>query len=66
MSKPRSSIISENLAHLQIENNLFYTLSNEVLKNILMQFCNETNYLWKSTNRLDICLDKSDSNYQYT
>ncbi|MDI5898749.1 hypothetical protein [Flavobacterium yafengii] len=65
MSKPRSSIISEQLAHLQIENNLFYTLSNEHLKNILTQFCNETNYLWKSTNRLDICLDRSDINHQY-
>lgn len=64
-AKPRSAIISENLGQLQIENNLFYTLSNKELKNILSKFCEETSYLWKSTNRLDICLDRCDLNNTY-
>ncbi|CAD0006560.1 hypothetical protein [Flavobacterium salmonis] len=59
-SKPRSAIISEQLAQLQIENNLFYTLSNTELKNVLEKFCDETLYNFKSVNRLDICLDKCD------
>lgn len=64
-AKPRSAIISENLVQLQIENNLFYTLSNDFLKTIINDFCNETNYIFKSVNRLDICLDKSDINNSY-
>lgn len=64
-AKPRSAIMAETLAQLQIENNLFYTLSNQELKNVLTLFCEETNYLWKSTNRLDICLDKCDKNNTY-
>jgi hypothetical protein len=64
-AKPRSAIISEHLAQLQIENNLFYTLTNDALKSILNNFCNETKYIFKSVNRLDICLDKSDINNSY-
>lgn len=64
-SKPRSAIINENLAQLQIENNLFYTLENKELKNIILEFCEQTEYSFKSVNRLDICLDKSDINNTY-
>ncbi|PWB22554.1 hypothetical protein [Flavobacterium sp. HTF] len=64
-AKPRSAIISEQLAQLQIENNLFYTLTNDTLKSIINDFCNETQYNFKSINRLDICLDKSDVNNSY-
>ncbi|MFV5699010.1 hypothetical protein ACM55H_11640 [Flavobacterium sp. ZT3R17] len=64
-AKPRSAIISERLAQLQIENNLFYTLSNDALKHVINAFCDETTYLFKSVNRLDICLDKSDVNHSY-
>lgn len=64
-SCPRASIISENLAQLQLENNLFYTLSNQELKEILLDFCVETGYTWKSINRLDICLDKCDKDNHY-
>lgn len=64
-AKPRSAIISERLAQLQIENNLFYTLSNDALKGVLNAFCDETQYLFKSVNRLDICLDKCDLNHRY-
>lgn len=59
-SCPRSAIISPELAQLQIENNLFYTLSTTELKTIISNFCNETEYLFKSVNRLDICIDKND------
>lgn len=64
-AKPRSAIISEQLAQLQIENNLFYTLSNTELKNVLEKFCDETLYSFKSVNRLDICLDKCDVLHSY-
>ncbi|MCV9934398.1 hypothetical protein OIU80_19130 [Flavobacterium sp. LS1R47] len=64
-AKPRSAIMSEQFAQLQFENNLFYTLSNDALKGIINAFCDETNYLFKSINRLDICLDKSDINNSY-
>ncbi|RUT68758.1 hypothetical protein D0817_19270 [Flavobacterium cupreum] len=64
-AKPRSAIISDNLAQLQIENNLFYTLTNDTLKCIINTFCDETQYIFKSVNRLDICLDKSDINNSY-
>lgn len=64
-AKPRSAIINEQLAQLQIENNLFYTLTNNTLKSIINDFCNETQYNFKSINRLDICLDKSDINNSY-
>lgn len=64
-AKPRSAIMSEQFAQLQFENNLFYTLSNDALKGIINAFCDETNYLFKSVNRLDICLDKSDINNSY-
>lgn len=64
-AKPRSEIINQQLAQLQIENNLFYTLSNEKLKNIIEQFCDHTLYTFKSVNRLDICLDKSDTHHSY-
>ena len=64
-AKPRSAIINEQLAQLQIENNLFYTLTNNTLKSIINDFCNETQYNFKSINRLDICLDKSDFNNSY-
>jgi hypothetical protein len=57
--------MSEQFAQLQFENNLFYTLSNDALKGIINAFCDETNYLFKSVNRLDICLDKSDINNSY-
>lgn len=62
---PRSSILSDYLAQLQIENNLFYTFSNQELKTLLTQFCDETNYIFKSINRLDICLDRCDKNNNY-
>ncbi len=64
-AKPRSAIMSEQFAQLQFENNLFYTLSNDALKGVINAFCDETNYLFKSVNRLDICLDKSDINNSY-
>lgn len=64
-AKPRSVIMSEQFAQLQFENNLFYTLSNDALSGIINAFCDETNYLFKSVNRLDICLDKSDVNNSY-
>ncbi|MGO4770409.1 hypothetical protein ACEN2I_02010 [Flavobacterium sp. W22_SRS_FK3] len=64
-AKPRSAIISEQLAQLQIENNLFYTLSNNELKNVIEKFCDETLYSFKSVNRLDICLDKCDTHHSY-
>lgn len=64
-SSPRSAIIDKNLAQLQIENNLFYTLQNNELKNIIWNFCNETKYSFKSVNRLDICIDKNDVNHTY-
>lgn len=64
-SSPRSAIISSNLAQLQIENNLFYTLQNNDLKNIISSFCDETQYTFKSVNRLDICIDKNDINHSY-
>lgn len=64
-AKPRSAILSDYLAHLQIENNLFYTFSNQELKTLLTQFCDETKYIFKSINRLDICLDKCDKNNTY-
>ncbi|WP_269684550.1 hypothetical protein [Flavobacterium lacustre] len=64
-SAPRSAIIDKNLAQLQIENNLFYTLQNNELKNIIWDFCNETKYSFKSVNRLDICIDKNDVNHTY-
>lgn len=64
-SSPRSAIIDKNLAQLQIENNLFYTLQNNELKNIIWDFCNETKYSFKSVNRLDICIDKNDVNHTY-
>ena len=64
-AKPRSAIMSEQFAQLQFENNLFYTLSNDALKGIINAFCDETNYLFKSVNRLDVCLDKSDINNSY-
>lgn len=64
-SSPRSAIISPNLAQLQIENNLFYTLQNNDLKNIISSFCDETQYTFKSVNRLDICIDKNDINHSY-
>ncbi|MDX6182947.1 hypothetical protein SGQ44_11555 [Flavobacterium sp. Fl-77] len=64
-AKPRSVIMSEQFAQLQFENNLFYTLSNDALRGIINAFCDETNYLFKSVNRLDVCLDKSDINNSY-
>ncbi|WP_140509960.1 hypothetical protein [Flavobacterium pectinovorum] len=64
-AKPRSAIMSEDFAQLQFENNLFYTLSNDALRGIINAFCDETNYFFKSINRLDICLDKSDVNNSY-
>ncbi|MEO8238485.1 MAG: hypothetical protein ABI576_10280 [Flavobacterium sp.] len=64
-AKPRSAIISEQLGQLQLENNLFYTLSNNELKNVIEKFCDETLYIFKSVNRLDICLDKNDTNNTY-
>lgn len=64
-AKPRSAIMSEQFAQLQFENNLFYTLSNNALKGVINAFCDETNYIFKSVNRLDICLDKSDINNSY-
>jgi hypothetical protein len=64
-AKPRSAIMSEDFAQLQFENNLFYTLSNDALSGVINAFCDETNYFFKSVNRLDICLDKSDINNSY-
>ncbi|PIF34658.1 hypothetical protein CLU81_5319 [Flavobacterium sp. 9] len=64
-AKPRSAIMSADFAQLQFENNLFYTLSNDALRGIINAFCDETNYFFKSINRLDICLDKSDVNNSY-
>lgn len=64
-AKPRSAIISDQLAQLQIENNLFYTLSNNELKELIEKFCDETLYTFKSVNRLDVCLDKSDVYHSY-
>lgn len=64
-SCPRSAIISEHLAQLQLENNLFYTLDNQTLKNIISEFCDETGYYWKTINRLDICLDRCDKDNSY-
>ena len=64
-AKARSPIMSDQLAQLQIENNLFYTLKDSDLKTILENFCDETNYFFKSTNRLDIAVDKSDTDNSY-
>jgi hypothetical protein len=64
-ARPRSAIMSEQFAQLQFENNLFYTLSNDALRGVINAFCDETNYIFKSVNRLDICLDKSDINNSY-
>ncbi|WP_026713659.1 hypothetical protein [Flavobacterium daejeonense] len=65
LSCPHSSVISEDLAQFQLENNLFYTIPENQLKEILLQFCDETNYKFKSVNRLDVCLDKNDSKATY-
>lgn len=62
---PRSSVLDVNLAQLQIENHIFYTFSLLEQKNILDNFCNETNYKFKNINRLDICVDKCDSSGTY-
>lgn len=65
MSNPRSEIISKDLAQLQFENHLFYTKSLQQLKQLLNDFCEETQYYFKSINRLDVCLDKSDYTNDY-
>lgn len=57
---PRSAVLDVNLAQLQIENHIFYTFTLQEQKTILDAFCSETNYLFKSVNRLDICVDKCD------
>ncbi len=62
---PRSAILDFNFAQLQFENHLFYTLSHQELKNLIDNFCEQTNYLFKSINRLDICIDKNDVNNNY-
>ena len=65
LASPRSAIIDANLAQLQFENHLFYTKTPNELRELLENFCDETNYNFKSINRLDICLDKSDVNNSY-
>lgn len=65
LASPRSAIIDANLAQLQFENHLFYTKTPNELRELLENFCDETNYIFKSINRLDICLDKSDFNNSY-
>jgi hypothetical protein len=62
---PRSTILDVNFAQLQFENHLFYTLSLSGLKNLITQFCEETAYKFKAINRLDICIDKNDTNHNY-
>lgn len=62
---PRSAILDVNFAQLQFENHLFYTLSHQDLKNLISEFCDQTNYLFKAINRLDICIDKNDKNHNY-
>ncbi|WP_310560613.1 replication initiation factor domain-containing protein [Flavobacterium sp.] len=62
---PRSAILDVNFAQLQFENHLFYTLSHIDLKNLLVDFLEQTNYLFKAINRLDICIDKNDKNHNY-
>lgn len=64
-SVPRSHIIDSELAQLQFENHLFYTKSLTELKNIISQFCLETSYMFKSINRLDICIDRNDKDNYY-
>lgn len=62
---PRSSILDSNFCQLQLENHLFYTFQLDELKSLINQFCEETNYTFKAINRLDICIDKQDSNNSY-
>lgn len=65
MCDPRSEIMSKEFAQLQFENHLFYTKTLSELNSLLIQFCYETQYNFKSVNRLDICLDKNDSDNGY-
>lgn len=62
---PRSTIIDSDLCQLQFENHLFYTKSLHELQSILSEFCDETLYEFKSINRLDIAIDRNDSNNFY-
>jgi len=61
----RSSIISENLSQLQLENHLFYTKTLSQIKQIIYEFTQETNLSFNAINRLDIAIDKSDINNNY-
>lgn len=64
-SEPRSKILNENFAQIQLENHLYYTKSHNELQKIIELFLDETNYHFKGINRLDICVDKNDDINMY-
>lgn len=64
-SSPRSDILSKDFAQMQFENHLYYTKTLLELKQLVDEFCTETNYTFKAINRLDICIDKQDKAHTY-
>nr|WP_317631700.1 replication initiation factor domain-containing protein [uncultured Flavobacterium sp.] len=61
LSNPRSPVIDEKLIQFQLENYLFYTVSNEGLKNLIIAFQEYYKVKFDSFNRLDIAFDSNDS-----